>query len=130
MPFRFRRGAVDENVSRLVSKELKAAVEGLRTQPSDEVAVHDARRRLKKSRAVLKLLHDDLGKQYARRNDALQRIAKRLATVRDAEILKETFDSLRMMCPSAISPAVAEPIDARIDSDERVNAPTRSGVCA
>jgi CHAD domain-containing protein len=61
----------------------------------DEHAVHETRKALKRLRALVRLLEDDLGEEaYARESAALRDVAARLAGARDAEVMVETVDAL------------------------------------
>jgi CHAD domain-containing protein len=85
-----------ECVRRIVRREAKKALQHLprRQQPKD-VAVHDARKQIKRARAALRLVREPLGeRRYHRENAALRDAAKPLSAVRDAKILVEAFDAL------------------------------------
>ncbi len=61
----------------------------------DEHAVHETRKALKRLRALLRLLEDELGKQaYARESAALRDVARQLSGARDAAVMLSTLDSL------------------------------------
>jgi CHAD domain-containing protein len=61
----------------------------------DERAVHDTRKAIKRLRALLALLEDELGQRaYARENDTLRDIAQRLSGARDAAVMLATLDDL------------------------------------
>jgi CHAD domain-containing protein len=61
----------------------------------DADAVHETRKALKRLRALVRLLGDDLGEQTTvRENVALRDIARRLAGARDAEVMLATLDAL------------------------------------
>jgi CHAD domain-containing protein len=58
-------------------------------------AVHQARKNVKKSRAILRLVRPDLGnKTYRRENRALRDAARSVAHVRDADVMVETVEKL------------------------------------
>ena len=58
--------------------------------------VHQARKRFKKIRAVLRLVRKELGDEfYATENTQFGGFGRKLSAVRDAEAMIETFDSLR-----------------------------------
>jgi len=81
---------------------VKGALEVLagRWPPADE-AIHEARKRLKKARAELRLLRRALGdRSYPRENRALRDAARPLSEVRDAVILVQAFDALVETEPS------------------------------
>src|SRR3954453_10568943 len=82
---------------RAVREQLDRAVESLHEKRlSDPVeAIHDARKRLKKSRSALRLMRPDVRKKrYRRENRALRDAGRRVAHVRDADVLAETIDKL------------------------------------
>jgi CYTH domain-containing protein/CHAD domain-containing protein len=58
-------------------------------------AIHGARKDLKKARAALRLIRDELGeKSFKRENHALRDAARLLSASRDAEVKLETLDAL------------------------------------
>jgi CHAD domain-containing protein len=97
MARRLRPDAVGtDKVRGIVRREAKKALKRLPSsrQPQD-VAVHDARKRIKKARAALRLIREPLGeRRFHRENEALRDAARPLSEVRDAKILVEAFDGL------------------------------------
>jgi CHAD domain-containing protein len=86
-----------KGVKRLVRKQVESAVEGLTKKPGgkQEEAVHDARKRFKKVRALLRLVRPELGeKVYQRENARFRDAARPLSAVRDARVLIESLDGL------------------------------------
>jgi inorganic pyrophosphatase len=81
---------------RIVRKQADKALEALAgDQPPSDEAVHNARKRLKKARAGLRLLRPALGRRaYDREDDRLRNAARPLTEVRDAKVLLGTFDEL------------------------------------
>jgi CHAD domain len=62
---------------------------------SRERAVHETRKALKRLRALVRLMRDELGEDaYARETAALRDTGRRLAGARDAEVLVTTLDGL------------------------------------
>jgi hypothetical protein len=60
-----------------------------------EKAVHETRKALKRLRALIRLLEDQLGERaYARESAALREIAQRLAVARDSQVMLDTLDAL------------------------------------
>src|SRR4029453_4660084 len=85
---------VEHVVDRQVEKAL-GALDGRR--PLTDETVHDARKRLKRARAGLRLLRAALGNRaYRRENRALRDAARPLSEARDAKVLVETFDELEL----------------------------------
>jgi CHAD domain-containing protein len=62
---------------------------------SDAKTIHDTRKALKRLRALVRLLREELGEPAYRREHAILRdAARRLAGARDAEVMVETLDAL------------------------------------
>ncbi len=98
------RETLPQGIRRIVREQLDGAVDGLRAATGDERdgAVHDARKRLKKSRAVLRLVRDEVGsKTYERENQALRDVGRSLSASRDAAVLVEAVDGLGKHVPLA-----------------------------
>jgi CHAD domain-containing protein len=88
---------IASDIRRIVDKQLALAIQNLRTigdRRSDE-AIHEARRHVKKVRAVLRLVQPTLGDAYAPAN-ARMRVANRmLAPIADGEAVVHTIARLR-----------------------------------
>src|SRR5829696_5999977 len=70
----------------------------LRDEQADDPvgAVHQARKNVKKSRALLRLVRSELGdKIYRRENRSLRDAARTVAHVRDADVMVETGEALQ-----------------------------------
>ena len=100
MSFRFREGeGLAEGATRMARAQLgKAAgrLEGLAGPGRDlDEAVHDARKRIKKARAVLRLARGSIGRGRARKVDrGLRAAARPLGEARDASALRNALASL------------------------------------
>lgn len=80
------------------------ALEGGATKASPEHRVHEARKALKRLRALVRLLRDELGEQTYERESALLRDAgRRLARARDAEVLLSTLEDLIARDPGKLA---------------------------
>jgi CHAD domain-containing protein len=92
------REGLGEGLQRMALGQLDIAIEmlgRLKHEDSPEHAVHEARKALKRLRAMLRLLEPELGEQVYAREDATVRDAgRRLSGSRDAEVLLATLDSL------------------------------------
>jgi CHAD domain-containing protein len=88
--------------ARFIRRELKRAIadlEGGHGILPDE-AVHEARKRLKKTRAALRLMRDAMGRaRFRRENLRLRDIARPLTPVRDAKVVVATLDALVARAP-------------------------------
>jgi CHAD domain-containing protein len=88
---------VSRGIRRVVRGEIDKALASLAEPPEGgpDEAVHDARKRLKKVRAVLRLVRRELGsKAYREENVCFRDAARPLTEVRDARVLVDALDGL------------------------------------
>ncbi|MGV2830060.1 CHAD domain-containing protein [Myxosarcina sp. GI1(2024)] len=108
MAYRFKkRGPISTEIKRIINEQIDAATEELTVKIEDDrdEAIHDARKRFKKIRAVIRLVRDDLGKKVYRQENACFRDAgRRLSGVRDAEVLSETLNDLEKHFKEYVNP--------------------------
>lgn len=96
--YRFKlESTVGENVRQILSEQLEKARiqldETFIQQPAE--AIHDARKRLKKSRSLLRLVRKSLGKgTYKQEKNCLRDIGRELAIARSGEAYQETLEQL------------------------------------
>ncbi|HZO09472.1 MAG TPA: CHAD domain-containing protein [Myxococcota bacterium] len=84
---RVARGRIDHALDELRGK----------TDSTPEEAVHEARKDMKKQRALLRLARGELGKQtFARENACFRDAARELAGARDADVMLETLGALEL----------------------------------
>jgi CHAD domain-containing protein len=102
MAYHFKRGeTVSESVRRIACEQLKSAARELR-RPSIHVrdeAIHDARKRVKKVRSLLRLVEPRLGGECRDERRTLGKIGRSLSELRDYEALLEIFDTLKKNYP-------------------------------
>ena len=97
MSLRLRRDApIASEVRRLVLQQLEAAISELRAvgDPSSDEAIHDARRRVKKIRAVIRLVRPALDKTSRAIDRDLKEVSRMLAPVADGQGIIETLDQI------------------------------------
>ncbi len=97
MGYRLEAGeAVSKAVRRIVREQVDHAGEYLarKKEGGPDEAVHEARKSLKKIRAVLRLVQTEIGPVYRKENAAMRGIAAELSEIRDAAAIIETFDEL------------------------------------
>lgn len=84
-------------LKRIVSEELDSAAARLEGKDGTDWhdAVHEARKSVKKVRAVLRLVKPELGRLYRIENTGMRELGRKLSEIRDAGATVETFDSLR-----------------------------------
>jgi CHAD domain-containing protein len=115
---------VPAGVRRVARAQLAQARGGLDRAPKRKLseAVHETRKRLKRTRAVLRLSRGALDQEvYERENIAFRDTGRRLAGVRDAAVLIETLDGLKKSAAIELPDAVIQPVRARL-KDEREQA--------
>jgi CHAD domain-containing protein len=91
-------------VRRIAREQLDRAVARLRDPERDRVtAVHDARKAVKKVRALLRLVRPDLPRATFRtENAALRDAGQLLSAARDADVMAATLEALRERCAGRV----------------------------
>ncbi len=95
--------SVGEGLRRIVVAELDAALASLTGSPRSEQAIHDARRRIKKARAITRLVQGDVKVGAAPRH--LRVAARLLAPIRDEEAIALKAEELCSREPHELSGA-------------------------
>jgi CHAD domain-containing protein len=98
MAYRLKpKESVPDGLKRIAREELQSAIDGLTgaTPATRDTAIHEARKSLKKTRAIVKLMRDELGGAYRTENQRLRDIGRRLSALRDARAILDAFDHLR-----------------------------------
>jgi CHAD domain-containing protein len=92
--FRLKQGeAVPEGIARMARGRIDHAIDAL--AEASEEGVHDARKDMKKLRALLRLVRGEIGEKVFRRESACFRDAAReLSGVRDADVMLATLADL------------------------------------
>lgn len=102
MPYRFEDPhAVPSEIRRIVSERIDDAIAQLRLKGEQQhEGIHEARKRFKEIRAVLRMVRAGLGEPTYRRENAWFRDAARgLSDVRDAQAVIESLDKLAAVTP-------------------------------
>jgi CHAD domain-containing protein len=96
MAYRLKHGEpVDEGARRVAKEELQAAVRNLALPPAQrDVGIHEARKSLKRLRALLRLLGPVMGAEARLEARRLRDAARRISGFRDAAVAIETLDAL------------------------------------
>jgi CHAD domain-containing protein len=98
MAYRLERcESVVSGLKRVVRDEIDSANSHLSgdKKVTRDKAIHEARKSIKKVRALLRLMRNELGATYARENHRLRDIAHKLSEFRDAFAIIATFDDLK-----------------------------------
>jgi CHAD domain-containing protein len=112
-----------ESVQRVRREQLEAAAAALADGDDPVEAIHDARKRIKKTRALLRLARPGLKtKAYRRRNRELRDTGRRMSGTRDADVLVETVDDLADrfvgQLPQSFFTAIRDPLAAATGGGE------------
>ena len=97
MPYRMQTGETPaEGIERLSLEQLDRARKSL-DQPDDfDAAVHDVRKRLKKIRAAVRLVRDEVGEDvYKHSNVTMRDAGRRLSPLRNSQVLIDTVAHVR-----------------------------------
>jgi CHAD domain-containing protein len=95
MSFRIRRKeTVEHAIARIAGEQVDRAIAETGRRMDGSAAVHNARKRCKRLRALLRLVRPQLGEVYAVENAWYRDAARELAHLRDAEIVVRSFDAL------------------------------------
>lgn len=97
MPFCFRANeSPADGVRRIARQELSLAARTLCGTAREAVRVHNARKHLKKLRALLRLVRGRTGRDFFRaHNHRLRDLGRQLAPLRDTEVARLTLGQLR-----------------------------------
>jgi len=111
---------VRRGVRRLARKELRSARERLRRakRPSDE-AIHDARKSLKKARAILLVIEADRGRHLGDARKRFQKVNRTLSPLRDADAMLEILEKLRAHAPRLLSEHTFARVRRRLVMEKR-----------
>jgi len=108
MSYKFQASeTIATGIRRIAKEELDSAISGLKNQTEDQPSevVHDVRKRLKKMRALLRLVRDEIGKEtYQRENICFRDAGRKLSSVRDAQVLIETVETLEKHFKNIVVP--------------------------
>ena len=107
MDYRFKhKEPVAEGVRRIVDEQIDMAIRQLSDRADDpHDGIHEARKCLKRIRAVLHLLRPTLGSVYSRENAVFRDVGRELSGIRDAEAVLETLDRLHGPLGDSVSEA-------------------------
>jgi CHAD domain-containing protein len=99
---------LNDSIRETAREELTEAIRLLRDDYGDDpvTAVHEARKNLKKTRALLRLARPGLDAAvYRRENDAIRDAARLISGARDADVMLQTVDRLAKRDDPRVSPS-------------------------
>jgi CHAD domain-containing protein len=121
MAYRLRREkSPASELSRVVTQEFQKALEEIGGQSAGRTeAIHEARKHVKKIRAVLRLLQTKLGEDYRIHNRRLRAVAHQLSSLRDADATAETMKAVRAHFPRLITAPILAAVCSGLSSRKR-----------
>ncbi len=116
MSFSVRRDHdIAEEIRRIVRERLDRALESLDRNDGPAAAdVHDARKRFKEVRAMLRLVREPLGKVHAAENHFYRDAGRALSTARDASAMVEAWDELAKASPAEMDTTALHRVRGRL----------------
>jgi CHAD domain-containing protein len=111
-----------DEIARVARGRIDHALDELRgrSDSTPEDAVHEARKDMKKLRALLRLVRGEVGKQtFARENACFRDAARELAGTRDSDVMLETLGSLDL--PDGLGWELRKAIQAERTTDGAVD---------
>ncbi|MGE5407988.1 MAG: CHAD domain-containing protein [Syntrophothermus sp.] len=111
-----------EGMRRIARGRVERAAERLQAASEEDIAdaIHGARKDLKKTRALLRLLRGELGDEVLRRENRRYREAGRLLSEsRDAEVKLATLQELRRSADGRLPAVTADAWERMLEADRR-----------
>lgn len=97
-----------ENVRHIADDQIGEALASLSGTGALEPRVHDLRKRMKKLRALARLVRPGLGKHYKAENAEFRDIARLFSGIRDSQVLTQTLEDLAKTAgDDSLAPLVA-----------------------
>jgi adenylate cyclase len=88
--------ALTAGIHRMFAEQLSLAIYELsHTEGSLDTAVHEARKCIKRTRSLLRLIRPAIPKIYSSENRRLQQVGRSLSALRDSQVLLDTLSDLR-----------------------------------
>lgn len=104
-----------KQVRRTALERLGKAREALSLPPEHHaLGIHEARKRLKEVRALLRLVREPLGDTFAQENRRLRDINRKLSAMRDASALVESWDALAQVEPALFAKRPIQSVRKRL----------------
>ena len=110
MAYRLKlREPLVKGVRRIAAEQLANAAARLQGDSDPESGIHEARKSLKRTRALLRLVRPGLGEQqYRKSNDRLRDIARMLSAARDRDVVRAHLVRMAQAEPSGTKPSGAK----------------------
>lgn len=123
MPYYFARDeSIADGLARITAEEISAAVDALAGSDDQDEGIHEARKSIKKIRALIDLAQPALGRDNDRRKKRFRNIGRYLSELRDAgallELVKQLGRTFHAKSAAAISRGVAS---QKIELEDRLD---------
>ncbi|NJL87602.1 MAG: CHAD domain-containing protein [Leptolyngbyaceae cyanobacterium SM1_1_3] len=108
-----------DGIKRIVREQLDKAIAQLSDRVADapEAAIHDARKRFKKIRAVVRLVRSELRESvYQREHSCFRAAGQKLAEVRDAQVRINTLEALTEHFSDILEPEAFSSVHQALDA--------------
>jgi CHAD domain-containing protein len=115
MSYRLREKSLAREVHRIAQEELEGTLKELLTvsEQGRSTAVHEARKHLKKLRALIRLFRPATGKAfYKRENAAMREVAQQMSSIRDSHVREQTIKKLIAKSGKGRAPAAFTRVEA------------------
>jgi CHAD domain-containing protein len=113
MAYYFKRNeSVAEAVRRIAGEEFDSVITQLEhaNGTKGDEAIHEARKSVKKVRALLRLIQPELGDTYRAESKVLRKAGRTLSELRDASSVIEILDKLQEKFTDKLHPSAVDPI--------------------
>lgn len=111
--------SLPDGIRRIAREQLDKAIAQLAHQTTDnqEEAIHDARKRFKKIRAVIRLVRSELGEAvYQQENSCFREVGRQLSEVRDAQVRINTLEALAQHFADTVEPDAFSSVRRALDA--------------
>lgn len=109
---------LQQALQRVALERVDRALEALSGDHGTVEGVHEARKRFKEIRALLRLVRAPLGETFKAENRLFRDLGRQLSAARDAEAMVETFDRLVERCPKGLKKG--QPVPARAALEQQL----------
>lgn len=109
---------LQQALQRIALERVDRALEALSGDHGAVEGVHEARKRFKEIRALLRLVRVPLGETFEAENRFFRDLGRQLSAARDAEAMVETFDRLVERFPKGLKKG--QPVQARVALEQQL----------
>jgi CHAD domain-containing protein len=129
MAYHLKAGeSVSGEIRRIAREELESAADQLsgRGERNRDEAIHEARKSVKKIRAILRLVRADLGELYGVENVRLRDLGRKLSDFRDAGAILETFGNLQEKYRAELGRLTLGPVRRQLAREKKAHTQAES----